>query len=511
VPAPLLTLRNVHRHFGGVRAVDGVSFDVPEGAIVGLIGPNGAGKTTLLNVLTGHTAADDGQVVLRGDDGTDDDISTRRPHEIAARGVARTFQNIRLYRGLTSSENVIAGMHLHRPRRARREQLVDDAAALLRRVGLDPATHGARAAATLAYADRRRLELARALALRPRLLLLDEPGAGMNHAEKDRLLEVLQRLNAEGLTVLLVDHDMRLVMRACQHLVVLNFGRRIAEGPPAEISENHDVITAYLGTRRDPSPSPPRSGGSGTSPATPRAARTGHALLEVRDLDVAYGSVRAVRGVSFEVGEGECVAVLGANGAGKSTILSTLSGLVRPRAGTARFDDLDLATARSDRIVGAGLVQVPEGREILGRLTVRENLELAAAGARRRRNIGEAIDEQFERFSILAERAGLPASQLSGGEQQILAIARALVAAPRLLLLDEPSLGLAPQLAETVFEIIEQIHRDGITVLLVEQNAYRALDLADRAYVIETGRILLSGSAAELRDSPEVQRAYLGG
>jgi branched-chain amino acid transport system permease protein len=448
-------------------------------------------------------------VVLRGENGTDDDITARRPHEIAARGVARTFQNIRLYRGLTSSENVIAGMHLHRPRRARREQLIDDAAALLRRVGLDPMTHGPRAAGTLAYADRRRLELARALALRPRLLLLDEPGAGMNQAEKDRLLEVLQRLNAEGLTVLLVDHDMRLVMRACQHLVVLNFGRRIAEGPPAEISENHDVITAYLGTRR--APTHPPSGGPRRHGATASTARTGRALLEVRDLDVAYGSVRAVQGVSFDVGEGECVAVLGANGAGKSTILSTLSGLVRPRAGTARFDDLNLGTARSDRIVRAGLVQVPEGREILGRLTVRENLELAAAGAGRATNISDAIDEQFDRFSILAERAGLPASQLSGGEQQILAIARALVAAPRLLLLDEPSLGLAPQLAETVFEIIEQIHRDGITILLVEQNAYRALDLADRAYVIETGRILLSGSAAELRDSPEVQRAYLGG
>jgi branched-chain amino acid transport system permease protein len=376
-------------------------------------------------------------------------------------------------------------------------------------VGLDPATHGCLVAGALAYADRRRLELARALALRPRLLLLDEPGAGMNQAEKDRLLDVLQRLNAEGLTVLLVDHDMRLVMRACQHLVVLNFGRRIAEGPPAEISENHDVITAYLGTRRDPSTL--RSDRGIARYARDSTVRTAPALLEVRDLEVAYGSVRAVQGVSFDVGEGECVAVLGANGAGKSTILSMLSGLVRPRAGTARFDDLDLATARSDRIVRAGLVQVPEGREILGRLTVRENLELAAASAGRGGNTSKAIDEQFDRFSILAERADLPASQLSGGEQQILAIARALVATPRLLLLDEPSLGLAPQLAETVFEIIEQIHRGGITVLLVEQNAHRALDLADRAYVIETGRILLSGSAAELRDSPEVQRAYLGG
>src|SRR5207244_2021696 len=221
--------------------------------------------------------------------------------------------------GLTSSENVIAGMHLHRTpdslrrlvprrrgaRRASDDVLVATAADLLRQVGLDPATHGPRAAGTLAYADRRRLELARALALRPRLLLLDEPGAGMNQAEKDRLLDVLQRLNAEGLTVLLVDHDMRLVMRACPHLVVLNFGRRIAARPPASLSENHAAITPPPGTRR--APSRPRSGGSGTPPAVPRAASREtekRVLLEVRDLDVAYGSVRAVQGVSFDVGEG---------------------------------------------------------------------------------------------------------------------------------------------------------------------------------------------------------------
>jgi branched-chain amino acid transport system ATP-binding protein len=229
------------------------------------------------------------------------------------------------------------------------------------------------------------------------------------------------------------------------------------------------------------------------------------ALLEVNDLHVKYGAIRAVRGASFSVAEGELAVLIGANGAGKSTILNTLSGVLRPHAGAATFDGLDLTRAPSAAIVRHGLVQVPEGREILARLTVRENLELAS-----RARTGDDVAAMFERFPALAERADVAAGQLSGGEQQQLAIARALVARPRLLLLDEPSLGLAPQTAERVFREIEQIHAQGITVLLVEQNAAWALDLADRAFVLESGRIGLAGTGQELRDHPDVRRAYLG-
>src|SRR5438876_10676252 len=234
-------------------------------------------------------------------------------------------------------------------------------------------------------------------------------------------------------------------------------------------------------------------------------------LLEVRDLQVSYGAIQAVRGVSFGVAKGEIVALIGANGAGKSTILNTLSGVLRTHAGVARFGDLDLMTAAPDRIVRQGLVQVPEGREILARLTVRENLELGAWGRRDRSAVQREIDGLMQQFPILRERQHLPAGQLSGGEQQILAIARGLVAHPRLLLLDEPSLGLAPQMVDTVFDIIQRIHGEGVTILLGEQNALRALEIADRAYVVETGRILLSGTGAALRRNPEVQKAYLGG
>ncbi|MGH9127315.1 MAG: ABC transporter ATP-binding protein, partial [Acidimicrobiales bacterium] len=199
-----------------------------------------------------------------------------------------------------------------------------------------------------------------------------------------------------------------------------------------------------------------------------------------------------------------------ANGAGKSTVLNTLSGLLHPRSGTAVLGDLDLGRARSDAIVRAGLVQIPEGREILARLTVEENLQLGAWSRPDRNQLGPAVEKIFTRFPILGERRRLPAGQLSGGEQQMLAIARGLLAQPKLLLLDEPSLGLAPRAVEQVFALIASIREQGITVLLVEQNARRALELADRAYVIENGRTVLSGTGIELQNNPSVRRAYLG-
>jgi len=245
---------------------------------------------------------------------------------------------------------------------------------------------------------------------------------------------------------------------------------------------------------------------------TSRAAREpDKAILDVEDLTVSYGAVVAVRGVSFRVAAGEVVALIGANGAGKSTILNTLSGLIRPESGTATFDGLDLANAKASAIVRHGLVQVPEGREILARQTVLENLELATWARRDGAATRKRIEDVMKRFPILGERRALSAGSLSGGEQQMLAIARGLLARPRLLLLDEPSLGLAPQMVDEVFRAIEEIHKEGTTILLVEQNALRALGVADRAYVIETGRILLSGSGDDLLHNPAVRRAYLGG
>jgi branched-chain amino acid transport system ATP-binding protein len=234
-------------------------------------------------------------------------------------------------------------------------------------------------------------------------------------------------------------------------------------------------------------------------------------ILDVRDLKVAYGQVQAVRGLSFQVPRGEIVAMLGANGAGKSSTLAAISGLVRPRGGEVLLDGFPITHASSHVVVRRGLVHVPEGRAILATMTVEENLRLGAYWRRNDPAIRSDIEAMCTRFPILGERRTAPAGTLSGGEQQMLAIARGLMARPRLLLLDEPSSGLAPLLVRRVFELILELRQTGLTILLVEQNARQALAIAQHAYVIERGRVVLAGPAAELAADPRVQAAYLGG
>lgn len=234
------------------------------------------------------------------------------------------------------------------------------------------------------------------------------------------------------------------------------------------------------------------------------------ALLTVQDLHVYYGSIHAVKGVSFEVHEGEVVTLIGANGAGKSTVLHTISGLLHPRQGSVQFSGQDLKGIAAHKIVEHGLAHVPEGRRIFLQMTVEDNLEMGAF-TKPNSTVAPGIADVYERFPRLKERRKQIAGTLSGGEQQMLAMGRALMSQPKLLMLDEPSMGLAPILVEQIFDIIKELHAAGTTILLVEQNAQAALAVADRAYVMETGTITLSGTGAELMASDEVQRAYLGG
>ncbi len=235
----------------------------------------------------------------------------------------------------------------------------------------------------------------------------------------------------------------------------------------------------------------------------------GDALLIVENLQTSYGAIRALKGVSFEVHAGTTVTLIGANGAGKSTTLNTISGLLKPAGGTVTFDGVDITGWRADRVTAAGLVQVPEGREVLAPLTVAENLELGAY-TRRDKGVEADMARIFERFPRLAERRDLPAGSLSGGEQQMLAIGRALMARPKLLMLDEPSMGLAPVLVRDVFDIIAEIQAEGVTILLVEQNAKKALRAADYAYVLEHGVITQEGTGADMLQDARIVAAYLG-
>lgn len=234
-------------------------------------------------------------------------------------------------------------------------------------------------------------------------------------------------------------------------------------------------------------------------------------MLIVDDLYVSYGAIRALKGITFSLNQGEIVALIGANGAGKTTILNSVSGILQPESGMIHFEDQALTEISSAEIVGKGITQVPEGRKIFARMTVRENLELGAYTVKGKPAIAEHMDNVFEIFPRLKERHKQLGGTLSGGEQQMLAIGRGLMADPRLLLLDEPSMGLAPLLVEQIFEVIQDINHRGVSILLVEQNAHMALSISHRAYVLETGRVTLAGEAAELMRNPLVKEAYLGG
>jgi branched-chain amino acid transport system ATP-binding protein len=235
------------------------------------------------------------------------------------------------------------------------------------------------------------------------------------------------------------------------------------------------------------------------------------AMLEVRDLEVAYGVIRAIRGISFEVNQGEIVTLIGANGAGKTTTMQSVVGLLPKKAGSVYFEGNDITKTPCHKIVQLGMTQVPEGRRIFQELTVYENLLMGAYSIKDKSGFKADIDEIYERFPRLAERKSQIAGTLSGGEQQMLAMGRAIMSHPKLLMLDEPSMGLSPLLVDQVFEIIKDINKSGTTILLVEQNAKKSLGISDRAYVLENGNIVLSGTGEELAASEMVRRAYLGG
>ena len=234
------------------------------------------------------------------------------------------------------------------------------------------------------------------------------------------------------------------------------------------------------------------------------------AMLEVKDLEVYYGMIQAIKGISFEVNKGEVIALIGANGAGKTTTLHTITGLLSPKKGSVMFERKDITKIPAHKIVSMGMAHVPEGRRVFADLSVYENLKLGAYTRKDKENLNKDLESIYERFPRLAERKNQSAGTLSGGEQQMLAMGRALMSKPSIILMDEPSMGLSPILVNEIFDIIESISKSGTTVLLVEQNAKKALSIADRAYVLETGQIVTSGKASELLEDDSIKKAYLG-
>jgi branched-chain amino acid transport system ATP-binding protein len=460
----VLELTQVSRHFGGVRAVDQLSLKVEAGQIFGLIGPNGSGKSTTVNLVTGLFPLTSGAIRFRGAD-----LAPVPVHKRLALGIARTFQNIRLFGHLTVWQNLWVAQnspedHAKRGFLARwlggSRGVRAEIGELLEFSGL--AHRQDELASNLAFGEQRRLELARALA----------PHPGDPRPRRHRAPDRAPHGASDG-----------------------------RDRPPRGAELRPEDRRGHAGRGAGRPCGPEGLSGRGAVMA---------AVLEIADLVTAYGKIEALKGVSLSVAQGSITCLLGPNGAGKTTLMLTTTGILRPRRGSIRFGGQEIAGRAPHDVVARGIALVPENRLVFPSMTVAENLAAGAYQRDDKAGIAEDVERLFGRFPRLKERAQQQAGTLSGGEQQMLAVARALMSRPKLLLMDEPSLGLAPLVVEEIFRIVAELNRDGTTIFLVEQNAHMALQVAHHFYLMEQGRVTFSGTPGQVAEDEVIRRAYLG-
>jgi branched-chain amino acid transport system ATP-binding protein len=493
----LLEAEGVSKRFGGIDALRDVGLDADAGEIVGVIGPNGAGKTTLFNCLLGMEKADRGRVLFEGQD-----LGPMPVYRRARLGIGRTFQRMELFEEMTGREHLLAAeraraggslardlVNKGRPTRAEQERAEE----ILALLGLSDIAD--RPVESLSLGHSRLVELGRALATQPRLLMLDEPSSGLDRTETAELAQVLLRVvAARGMAVLLVEHDLELVRQITNRLFVLDVGRLLTSGRTTEVLDNPAVREAYVGSTEEAAPAQTRP----RAKSQPPAAETPRPLLELVDVHASYGPFRALFGISLVVPARSAVALLGPNGAGKSTVARVTTGVVPLTSGRVLFDGVDISQTRPHRRTKLGLVHVPEGRSVFASLTVEENLALQFGRTRDRGDAGAALEHAYQSFPQLAQRRHQRAKTLSGGEQRMLALAPIIVDAPRLLVVDELSLGLAPILIDEVYRTLAEIRDAGTSILIVEQQVARAFSLADSFVLLGKGQVVAAGDADDI-------------
>jgi branched-chain amino acid transport system ATP-binding protein len=473
---PLLAVEALTKRFGGLVAVKDMTFDVGGGEIVGLIGPNGSGKSTVMKCVMGIERPTGGSVRIAGQE-----VAGQPAHRIARQGVGLVFQHSRPLQRQTVLENIKLALLPDSLLRLLADPAHEaEARVIAERVGLTGVLD--RRPSTLPFADLRKLELAKAIARHPQIVLVDEPFAGLTRAETAQFSDLIRTFRDDGRAVLLVDHNVKSVSALADRVVAMYLGERIAVGTAEQVMRDETVRRVYLG-------------GAITTAARPESefADADRPLLDVRDVSVFYGKAQALENVSIHVHEREFVSIVGLNGAGKTTLFNAISGLV-PYSGRIAWGGDSLAGRSGASIARGGIVHCPETRELFGDMSVRENLDL---GGQHLTDADRAqqLEWLFDLFPRLKERQGQTASTLSGGEQQMLAIARSLMMRPKLLILDEPTLGLAPVILEQLSHALERLRQTTpITVLLGEQNVTFALPHADRVYVLEHAHIVWEGS-----------------
>ncbi|WP_329351972.1 ATP-binding cassette domain-containing protein [Streptomyces sp. NBC_01261] len=492
-PGAALEVRGLGKRFGGVTALQDVDLAVAPGEAVAVIGPNGAGKSTLLKLISGVHRPSAGVVRLG-----EHELARMPPHRITRLGVALAHQVPRPFHGLTIRDNVRVGAMAGRPQMHRAE--LEEILALCQ---LD--TKASRPADSLRVLDLKRLEVARALATRPQVLMLDEVAAGLVGRELDEAIDLIRQIHDRGITVLLVEHIERVVRELVDRVLVLNWGRSIAEGTPAEIAANQEVRAVYLGDG-DRSAAPPArapaTDATTTAPTEP--------VLTLDGVSAGYGDMVALRDFSLRVAPGQIVSVLGANGAGKSTLCATVMGTVPSRSGSLHAFGKDITRMPTHERARLGIAYCQEGRRIFTALTVAENLALGAPLALAKDDVRTRMERVHAVFPVLAERATQQAGTMSGGQQQMLAVGRALMADPQVLICDEISLGLAPVAIDALYHALVEINAQGVAIVLVEQNVKRALGISDHAVVLSRGLISYSGDPAGLLGDDALDAAYFG-